>query len=113
MAEFAGTLSERVRFERRDVARGSAGDRGQGWLPVCERWARVEPVDRAAPSALLADTRHSARRFRVTLRAGATIDLDMRLLWRGQVLRIVGIDADPALPALVTLWAEDFTAGGG
>lgn len=113
MAEIAGKLTELVRFERRDVSRGVAGERSEGWLPVAERWARVRPVDRAVPSALLAETRHSARRFEVTVRAGVAINLDMRMLWRGQALRLTAIDLDPAEPAVLTIRAEDFTAGGG
>lgn len=110
MAEFAGRLSERVRFERRVELRGSAGDRIDGWAPVGERWALVEPMERTAQSALLADTRHSARRWRVTLRAGLLLSLDMRMLWRGLVLTLTGIEDDPAQPGQLTLTAEDFGA---
>ncbi|MBS3962086.1 MAG: head-tail adaptor protein [Sandarakinorhabdus sp.] len=110
MAEFAGNLTERVRFERRIESWGSAADRSDGWEPVGERWARVEPLDRASQSALLADTRHSARRWRVTLRAGLTLSLDMRMLWRGLALTLTGIEDDPAQPGRLTLIAEDFGA---
>jgi head-tail adaptor len=108
MVELAGRLSELVRFERRVDVRGAAGDRADAWQPVCRRWARIEPADRSLLSALLADTRHSARRFRVTLRAGLPLDLDMRMQWRGQALKLTGIEVDPALPGLVMLWVEDF-----
>ncbi len=108
MAEFAGSLSERVRFERRVEARGSAGDRNFGWVPAGERWARVELLDRTSQSALLADTRHSARRWRVTLRAGLMLSLDMRMVWRGLALKLTGIDEDPAFAGQLTVMVEDF-----
>jgi head-tail adaptor len=110
MAEFAGSLSERVRFERPVEVRGSAGDRSDGWALVGERWAQVEPLERASQSTLLADTRHSARRWRVTVRAGLTLSLDMRIVWRGMVLKLTGIEEDPASPGRLTLMAEDVGA---
>ena len=62
MDEGAGRLSERVRFEGRDEVRGAAGDRPGAWLCRFERWARVEPLQRAEQLPSAADTRHSARR---------------------------------------------------
>lgn len=110
MAELAGRLSERVRFQRRIEVRGSAGDRSDGWVVVGDSWARVEFLERASQSTLLADTRHSSRRWRVTLRAGLTLSLDMRMVWRDLALRLTGIEDDPDQPGLITLIAEDFGA---
>jgi head-tail adaptor len=107
MSEVAGLLSERVRFERQDAVRGPAGDRAGAWLLVSERWARVEPVERAVMSGLSAETRHSTRRWRVTVRSGVALALDMRVVWRGLPLKLTGIEEDPAAPGVVTLWAED------
>ncbi len=105
--ELAGRLSERVRFEVLPEGRGEAGEASAQWRTLAERWAAVEPVDRVTASVLAADTRHPARRWRVTLRDGIRVQLGMRLVWRGEALRISGIDRDPARPGLTLLWVED------
>lgn len=110
MGELAGRLSERVRFEGRDDVRGAAGDRLGDWGFRFERWACVEPVARADRMAEAADTRHAARRWKLTLRAGVQPTLDMRIRWRGLTLVPSGIEENPAEPGLLTVWAED--AGG-
>lgn len=110
MPEFSGRLSERVRFEGRDELRGAAGDRRGEWRFRFERWASVEPVARAERSLDAADTRHSARRWKLTMRSGVLPTLDMRITWRGLTLALTGIESDPAAPGRLTLWAED--AGG-
>lgn len=110
MGELAGRLSERVRFEGRMDVRGAAGDRVGDWSLLFERWAQVEPVARADRAAEAADTRHAARRWKVTLRAGVEPTLDMRLRWRGLILSLTGIEMNPGKPGLLVVWAED--AGG-
>lgn len=113
MTEQAGLLSERVRFERRDEAWGPAGDRFGTWLFAFERWARLEPLSRADPLPTAADTRHSARRWRLTLRAGAKPIVGMRAAWRGGLLRVTGVETDPARRGWLIVWAEEFGASGG
>jgi head-tail adaptor len=113
MGEFSGRLSERVRFEGRDEVRGSAGDRVSGWAVRFERWALVEPLRRSDASADGADTRHSARRWLVTIRDGQRPTLDMRLRWRAGTFRLTGIEADPAAPGWLVIWAEDADSGEG
>lgn len=107
MGELSGRLSERVRFDGRNDTRGMAGDRVSGWAARFERWARVEPVRRANATADGADTRHSAHRWRITIRDGMRPTLDMRARWREQTLRLTGIEADPAMPGWLVIWAED------
>jgi hypothetical protein len=43
----------------------------------------------------------------VTLRAGPAVSLDMRMAWRGLLLRVAGVEVDPATRGVVTLWVED------
>lgn len=112
MGEFSGRLSERVRFEGRSSARGSAGDRVSGWTFLFERCALVEPVRRSDPTAALGETLQSARRWRVTLRDGVQPTLDMRMRWRGLTLRPTGIAVDPAVPGRLLILAEDDSRGG-
>lgn len=113
MGEFSGRLSERVRFESRSEVRGAAGDRVTGWTVRFELWAMVEPVHRIDPSVDRGATIHSARRWRVTIRDGVTPTLDMRMLWRGQALKPMGIEIDPAASGQILILAEDDNRGGG
>ncbi len=46
------------------------------------------------------------RRWRVLLRDRDDLDLQMRLRWRGQVLAVLAVLRDPALPGLATLLCE-------
>ncbi len=106
-AEMAGNLRERVSLLRPVPGVGPAGEAAETWSAVGERWARVEPVLRTALSALEGDTRQTARRWRVTLRSGPDVQLDMRLSWRRVVLRLTGIESDPSDPAMLVLLAEE------
>lgn len=96
MDEGAGRLSERIRFEGRDETRGAAGERVGSWQVRFERWARIELVERADHLPVSADTRHPARRWRLTMRDGLRPDLDMRASWRGGLLALTAISEDPA-----------------
>lgn len=113
MVEQAGLLSERVRFERRDEARGLAGDGSWLWHPAFERWVKLELLALADPLPLAADTRHSMGRWRLSMRAGGEQPVvGMRLLWRGVALKVTGVETDPARRGWLTLFAEDFGASG-
>lgn len=111
MGELAGRLSERVRFEGRDEVRGAAGNLVSHWTVRFERWALVEPVRRSDAIADGADTRHSAQRWRLTIRDGVRPTLDMRLQWRGGIFRLTGLEAAPAAPGWLVIWAEDSDSG--
>ncbi len=105
--EFSGLLRERVVIERSTGVSDGAGGLSSLWESVAVRWARVEPVERTQLSAVLADSRQTARTWRVTLRAGLEVTLDMRLRWRGAAMRLVGLETDPAQPDRMTLLAEE------
>lgn len=104
--ELAGMLTERVRFERRAEARGAAG----GWEYVAERWAGVELLSRTGQSALVAEARHSTRRWRILLRTGPSLAVGMRALWRGLELRVTGIEDDPAMADRLVVIVEEIAA---
>lgn len=108
--ELAGRLDQRVRFEGRSEQRGVAGDWAGQWEPVAECWASVELLSRASQSALSADTRHSARRWRMMLRSGPLLQVGMRVIWRNLELRVAGIEDDPADRDRLMIIAEDFAA---
>lgn len=108
MAELAGQLSERVCFQRPTGGRNRAAASSDTWDVAAIRWAAVEPVARSGnASALDADTRHSLRQWRVTLRSGVDLNLDMRMLWREREMRLTGISADPRLADRLIVWAEE------
>lgn len=106
MTELAGRLTERVRFEQRDGVRGPGGEPGDLWTMVWEGAAVVEPEGRAG-SALGGERWQPGRRWRVTVRAGPTLALDMRMAWRGLTLRVAGTEVDPGARGQQTLWVED------
>lgn len=108
MTEQAGRLSERIRFERRLDVRGSAGQLPDVWEFVFARWAQVTPMARAEPLPAAADTRHLARRWRITIRNGEAPEVGMRIRWRSATLALSAVEFDPAAPDWLTLWAEDF-----
>lgn len=91
LREFAGKLNERVYFEQRTDRQGLWGALEDEWRPVVECWASVER-ERGRGSANSGDTRHSARVFRVVMRAGPRLDLGMRMKWRGLEMLVVDVD---------------------
>jgi head-tail adaptor len=106
MAEFAGALTERVRFERRVGPRGGGGELTEQWETVCSCAAHVVPEGRAR-SSMVGDGWRPGRRWKVTIRQGPTLSLDMRMAWRGQTLRVAGLELDPGEADRLSLWVED------
>ncbi|MFN3370446.1 MAG: head-tail adaptor protein [Sphingomonadaceae bacterium] len=112
MGEVAGALKARVDLWRRDPSRDPAGSQADAWLPAGTVWARIEAERPAGASDLVADARHSAQRWRLTLRARPGLGLGMRATWRGLDLVVTGIGFDPDRPGLVLLKAEDRSGAG-
>ncbi len=109
-AEIAGRLKQRVRLEQKVPTPDGAGGSLDVWRTVGEHWAEMRPVDSVNMSAVVADTRVTARRWRVLMRGGIEVALGMRLSWRGLDLRVTGIDRDPQMPDRMTVVAEEFGA---
>lgn len=106
--ELSGRLSERVRIERRAEGVSDTAALKAQWECVAERWAQVTPVSRTSLSAVSGDSWLTARRWRVMMRGGVELSLQFRVMWRGRMLRIVGIDQDPAQADRVTVLAEEW-----
>lgn len=106
--EFSGRMRERVRIEQRIYGADDNGGPGAGWESVGTAWAIVEPMARAAVAAVQADTRLTSRTWRVTMRSEYRVLLDMRLVWRGGLLRVSGVEQDPGQPDRVVVVAEEF-----
>lgn len=112
MGEVAGALKARVDLWRRDETRDPAGQQADAWLPAGTVWARIVAEKQPGLSGLVADARHHARRWRLTLRARDGLHLGMRATWQALDLVVTGIDIDPGTPALVVLRAEDRAGAG-
>lgn len=105
--ELSGKLSERVLIERQEAGRDLSGGFSGVWHTEATRWAKVEPIVRGSLSRLEADTRLTARTWRVMMRPGFAVTLDMRLRWRGRILRLLGVETDPAVPDRIIILAEE------
>lgn len=107
MSEFAGALRERIVFERPggapDPAAAPTG--GAAWYHDGAAWAAVEPL---GPGERIVAGALSARpRWRLIIRARDGLDLDSRVLWRGRILRLVAIEADPRTADRMLLLSEE------
>lgn len=108
--EVVGLMRHRVALQQRIPGSGSAGEPTESFWTVYERWARIEALQRTTLSQVESDTRLTARRWRVTLRAGPVVTLDMRILWRGLILRLTGLENDPEASGHLVLLAEELGA---
>lgn len=106
--EFSGRMRERVRIEQRVYDGDGNGGPGNGWESVGTAWAMVEPMARTTGAAVQADTRLTSRTWRVTMRSEYRVLLDMRLVWRGGLLRVSRVEPDPAMPDRTVVLAEEF-----
>jgi head-tail adaptor len=104
MNEVAGALSERVALERRVRAADGAGGFVESWVSVETLWAGLELV-RPGPE-VEAERLRRAGRYRVTLRDRADLTFDVRLVWRGVVLGVLGVTRDPARPGFAEVLVE-------
>ncbi len=104
MTELSGLLDERVAIEAWAATRDDSGADAGGWTGWGEAWAAVVPDSGGGRAE--GDARRSRRRWRVTLRAPVDIGITNRLIWRGQHLAVLAVEADPRLPDRVTLRCE-------
>ncbi len=112
MGELAGRLRQRLRFEARRAQPDGAGGPGNAWTMAAEVWGELTPIPGAPRSTVEAGTRLTARRWQIVIRSGLPVRLDMRVRWRGLVLRLTGIEEDPRTPDRVLLTAEELGPAG-
>jgi head-tail adaptor len=98
--EFTGALAERVAIETRTGA-------GDAWQAIAMRAAAVVPDAPDGGPVLAGEALVARLRWRLTLRADASITLAARLRWRGRALRILRCLADPRTPDRLTILAEE------
>jgi SPP1 family predicted phage head-tail adaptor len=94
--EFAGQLRERVTFQAAiDVPDGHGGST-RLWAAMDSVWAHVDLGD--VSERVVAGRIKQQERYSIYCRSGKTIDPAWRLEWRGKVMSIVGVRADPVMP---------------
>jgi head-tail adaptor len=101
--ELTGTLTERVAIEHFVDSRDASGASTGNWQPAASAWAAIVPDGQGGSEG---ETRRSARRWRVMLRAPTPVGLLSRLIWRGEWLAVLAVEADPRTPDRVTLRCE-------
>lgn len=103
--EFAGTLDQHVRIERRAATRDDLGGADGAWTTQATLWAAIAPLA-SAPWGL-GDRPAASLRWVATLRLGADVRAGDRLQWRGRLFAIRAAEADPATPDRLTLMLEE------
>ncbi len=107
--ELAGLLIERVILEEWRESRDSAGLSIGAWEPRGSLAAAValEPASAVNTAPLSGDALRTVARWRVTLRApgpgSAVPGLASRLWWRGERLKVLAVERDPASPDRLVL----------
>ena len=101
MALEAGKLRYRVRIDRYDYVRDSAGEIVQDpstgetarqWLQVATVWAAIEPL--SVREFITSQSMQSQVTARATIRYRADVDATCRLIHRGKFYNIAGVLAD-------------------
>lgn len=108
MTEFTGSLRERVEVHRWQPARSDSGGNAGYWVAGETVAAAIVPTDSNA-SPVIGERLASRPRFRLTLRRRPGITLATRFRWRGRLLSILRLEADPRTPDRLTCLVEDRT----
>ena len=108
MAEFIGSLRERVTVEHWQAAADDTGAAAGAWTAQASVWAAIVPVDTSA-TPVVGEQRTQRPRFRLTLRQRGGIDLVTRIRWQGRALTVLRIERDPRTPERLTILVEDRT----
>lgn len=88
----AGQFDQRITLQSKSVTRSEIGEEIVEWQDVATLWARVEPI--RGREWFAAAQMQSAADYRVTIRYRAGVTRDMRIVWRGEPLDIVGEPID-------------------
>ena len=108
IAEFTGSLRERVAVEHWTPAPDDSGGDAGAWTAAGPAWAALVPVDVVATSSIVGERRITRPRFRLTLRAAAA-GLTTRFRWRERLLVVLRVEPDPRALDRTTLLVEDRT----
>jgi len=104
VSEFAGGLTQRVFVQRRATDRDDLGGADGDWATLALVWAALVP---ATPAPWGQSDRPSASpRWQASLRTTDIVPGD-RLQWRGMLLAVRSVEADPASPDRMRLLLEE------
>lgn len=103
--EFAGTLRERIVFERPASVRDAMGLRQWSWEPFFRCLAAIR-LEGAGPESE-AMSLSAMPRFRVTIRAREGLSIDQRIRWGDRLLMIKQLLADPLQRDRIVLRCEE------
>lgn len=86
----AGTLRDKITIQTSDTSAGLKWDAlGAQWADLCSVWASVKPV--TAREQLRAGGIDSETNYVIRLRYRPDVNDQCRILFRGQVLNVVGV----------------------
>jgi len=105
IAEFAGTLRERVLIERPISLRNEMGLQQPGWEQVCRCLASVVLETVGAESE--AQALSAMPRYKVTIRVRDGIALDQRVNWNGRRLMVRQLLDDPRTRDRIVMRCEE------
>jgi head-tail adaptor len=99
-------MVERVAIERFVDLRDAAGATIGHWAMAGAAWAAIAPDGSGSNTNPAGEARRARRRWRVTMRSPAPVDISARLVWRGQWLAVLSVEADPRRPDRIELRCE-------
>ena len=105
MAEFAGTLRERITLERPVDQRSAAGLREGGWAVFADCLASVTLIGAGAEAEGM--TLSAMAQYRVTLRVREGVAVGQRVRWKGGILMIRQVLLEPRWPDRIMLKCEE------
>ena len=105
MSEFAGTLRERLVFERAVSMRNAMGLQQPGWEEVCRCFGAVALETVGAESE--AQALSAMPRYRVTIRQRDGVTIDQRISWKGRKLVVRQMLDDPRLSDRIVMRCEE------
>lgn len=76
-----GQLRHSVTIERPAETRGQMGSQKKAWAPICQTWARVQPLSGRALE--VAQALHAEVTVKVTIRYRNDVDETCRVVYRG------------------------------
>lgn len=76
-----GSLQHHITIARPAETRGQMGSQRKAWAPICQTWARVQPLSGRALE--VAQSLHAEVTVKVTIRYRNDVDETCRVVYRG------------------------------
>lgn len=104
-----GKLRHHITIERPAETRGQMGSQRKAWAPICQTWARVQPLSGRALE--VAQALHAEVTVKVTIRHRVDVDSTCRVTYRGQVYVVQYVlnpeEQNRELQLYCTTWVND------